>query len=102
MFYAGEIPMRRCGMKRDNSNGITNFTHLAALYRGIYSRVADRLGVDASYVSRVARGERESKQVRAALDSELENIERTFARQNGSHISGKKTGKRSSGASARH
>ena len=78
---------------------------MAALYRGIYSRVADKLGVDPSYVSRVARGERESKQVRAALDSELQNIERTFARQNHNHhghnLSGKKAEKRSSGASAR-
>jgi transcriptional regulator with XRE-family HTH domain len=95
-------------MNRDNQDGITKLTHLAALYRGIYSRVADKLGVDPSYVSRVARGERESAQVRAALDSELKQIEKTFARQNHNHNhnglqrSGKKkTGKRSSGVSAR-
>jgi len=87
-------------MNRDKSNGITQFTHMAALYRGIYSRVADRLGVDPSYVSRVARGERESEKVRAALDSELAQIARTFARHNGN---GKKKlfGRHATGASAR-
>ena len=86
-------------MNRDKSNGITQFTHMAALYRGIYSRVADKLGVDPSYVSRVARGERESEKVRAALDSELAQIARSFARHN-SNSGGKKTG-RPDGASAR-
>jgi transcriptional regulator with XRE-family HTH domain len=43
-------------------------------YRGLYSRVARRLGVDRSYVSRVARGERRSKQVEQALQAELKRI----------------------------
>lgn len=46
------------------------------LYRGLYARVARRLGVDRSYVSRVARGERTSPAVEAALSAELERIER--------------------------
>ena len=46
------------------------------LYRGLYSRVARKLGVDRSYVSRVARGERRSKDIEAALTSELKRIER--------------------------
>ena len=79
---------------------------MAALYRGIYSRVADRLGVDPSYVSRVARGERQSEQVRVALDSELAQIARSFARHNGNgngNGSGKKklSGRPANGASAR-
>lgn len=45
-----------------------------ARYRGLYSRVAKRLGVDRSYVSRVARGERRSKQVETALRVELKRI----------------------------
>ena len=69
-------------MNRDNHDGITKLTHLAALYRGIYSRVADKLGVDPSYVSRVARGERESEKVTAALDSELAHIEKRSAKLN--------------------
>lgn len=46
------------------------------LYRGLYSRVARKLGVDRSYVSRVARGERQSKDIEAALNSEMKRIER--------------------------
>jgi transcriptional regulator with XRE-family HTH domain len=46
------------------------------LYRGLYSRVAQKLGVDRSYVSRVARGERRSQEVEAALQAELKRIER--------------------------
>jgi len=46
------------------------------LYRGLYSRVARGLGVDRSYVSRVARGERSSPEVEAALRAELKRIER--------------------------
>jgi transcriptional regulator with XRE-family HTH domain len=46
------------------------------LYRGLYSRVARKLGVDRSYVSRVARGERRSPDIEAALQAELKRIER--------------------------
>ena len=38
---------------------------------GIYSRVARKLGVHRSYVSRVARGERSSEEIEAALLQEL-------------------------------
>ncbi len=76
-------------MNRDNHDGITRLTHLACLYRGIYSRVADKLGVDPSYVSRVARGERESEKVTSALDSELAHIEKRSAKLSHNH-NGKK------------
>lgn len=46
------------------------------LYRGLYSRVARKLGVDRSYVSRVARGERRSPEIEAALRTEVKRIER--------------------------
>ncbi|MGZ4822448.1 MAG: hypothetical protein ACXVZM_12660 [Terriglobales bacterium] len=42
---------------------------------GLYSRVARKLGLDRSYVSRVARGERQSKEVEAALVQEFKHIE---------------------------
>lgn len=42
---------------------------------GLYTRVARRLGLDRSYVSRVARGERKSAQVESALISEFERAE---------------------------
>jgi hypothetical protein len=44
------------------------------LYRGLYVRVAKRLGVDPSYVSRVARGERYSRHIENALRQEIEEI----------------------------
>ena len=47
-----------------------------SLYRGIYSRVAKELGIDPSYVSRVARGERQSAKVEAALLKEIRRIEK--------------------------
>ncbi len=41
---------------------------------GIYSRIAQRLGVHRTYVSRVARGERQSEAVEKALIDEYKRI----------------------------
>lgn len=49
---------------------------LASLLRGMYGRVARQLHLDPSYVSRVARGERRSELVKAALRRELNKIVR--------------------------
>ena len=46
----------------------------ALLYKGIVSRVAKRLGVSPSFVSRVARGVGSSKRVVNALRAEIERI----------------------------
>jgi transcriptional regulator with XRE-family HTH domain len=59
-----------------NTNKDSNFKRYQ-LYRGLYSRVARKLGVDRSYVSRVARGERSSPAIEAALQAEIKRIERT-------------------------
>jgi hypothetical protein len=60
-------------------------THLESspqkLYRGLYVRIARKLGVDPSYVSRVARGDRHSKQIENALRQALETISRQLGRQ---------------------
>ncbi len=40
-------------------------------YIGLYSGIAKRMGVDASYVSRVANGEYQSEKLRCAFLSEL-------------------------------
>jgi hypothetical protein len=48
--------------------------NLTSLVRGLYSRVARWLRLDPSYVSRVARGERESKLVEDGLERELRKI----------------------------
>lgn len=49
-------------------------TNLASLIRGLYGRVAKQLKVDPSYVSRVARGERQSDAIEASLERELRRI----------------------------
>jgi hypothetical protein len=49
-------------------------TNLASLIRGLYGRVAKQLRVDPSYVSRVARGERQSDVIEASLERELRRI----------------------------
>jgi len=49
-------------------------TNLASLIRGLYGRVARQLKVDPSYVSRVARGERQSHEIEASLERELKRI----------------------------
>jgi transcriptional regulator with XRE-family HTH domain len=46
------------------------------LHVGLYRRVADKLGVDTSYVSRVATGKRKGAKVRRALLEELRKIQR--------------------------
>jgi hypothetical protein len=54
-----------------------NNTHshlLPSLLRGLYARVARQMDVDPSYVSRVARGERRSKEISLALEQEMERV----------------------------
>jgi hypothetical protein len=48
--------------------------NLASIFRGLYIRVAPRLNVDPSYVSRVARGERKSEAVEAEIERETHKI----------------------------
>jgi transcriptional regulator with XRE-family HTH domain len=47
-----------------------------SLHAGIYRRVADQLGVDPSFVSRVARGKREQPKILRAILDELHKIQR--------------------------
>jgi transcriptional regulator with XRE-family HTH domain len=46
------------------------------LHLGLYRRVADKLGIDASYVSRVATGKRAEPKIRQAILDELRKIQR--------------------------
>src|SRR6266700_3012161 len=55
-----------------NKNGNTNLYSLPSLYRGMYNRIAVKIGCDPSYVSRVARGERRSDAVAKALQVEIQ------------------------------
>ena len=59
--------------------------NLASLIRGLYGRVARNLDIDPSYVSRVARGERQSEAIEAALEREMRRIMKLVkANHNGS------------------
>jgi hypothetical protein len=42
--------------------------------RGLFARVAKRLRIDPSYVSRVANGERRSKRISLAIEGELNRM----------------------------
>jgi hypothetical protein len=57
-------------------------------FRGLYARVARKLGVDVSYISRIARGERKSKVAEKALIKEFNKV--VAVMRNGSAQSGKK------------
>jgi transcriptional regulator with XRE-family HTH domain len=46
------------------------------LHAGVYRRVADKLGVDPSYVSRVAAGKRKGPDIQRAVVDELCKIQR--------------------------
>lgn len=67
----------RMGTNGDKKNtSINPVLNRHQLYRGIYSRVAKQLGIDRSYVSRVASGERKSEKVQKALMRELQRVEK--------------------------
>ena len=68
-------------MYRDNSSTTVNpKMSPQALYRGLYVRIARKLGVDPSYVSRVARGDRRSSEVENALSQAQDEINRRLGR----------------------
>jgi hypothetical protein len=64
------------GSRKDGS---TTLYSLPSLYRGMYNRIAAKVGCDPSYVSRVARGERRSNEIAKALQVE---IQKTWALAN--------------------
>lgn len=82
---------RKGVMYHDNAS--THFDLIARspqmLYHGLYVRVARKVGVDPSYVSRVARGERRSSEIQAALSQEIQQISRKLE----SGVSAKRAGK---------
>jgi hypothetical protein len=48
--------------------------NFASMIKGMYGRVARKINVDPSYVSRVARGKRRSDRIEASLERELRKI----------------------------
>jgi hypothetical protein len=61
-------------MTRDKRDVSTTPYNFASLVRGLYGRVARQLDLDPSYVSRVARGERQSEVIESALEREMKRI----------------------------
>jgi hypothetical protein len=54
-----------------NNSVTAQCARAVSLFRGLYARVAYKLGVDVSYISRIARGERKSKVAEIALMKEF-------------------------------
>jgi transcriptional regulator with XRE-family HTH domain len=62
------------GSRSAHGNGAHRVANLVSEYRGIYNRIAAQMGVDPSYVSRIARGERNNEPVRLALLKEVNRL----------------------------
>ncbi|MBZ5662260.1 MAG: hypothetical protein LAO08_17810 [Acidobacteriia bacterium] len=75
--------------------------NLTSFIRGLYGRVALQVGVDPSYVSRVASSERRSKVVEAGLRRELNKIVNGFEKQRAGTAQNKARKKRTSGGRAK-
>jgi hypothetical protein len=78
----------------ENTKNLPDLQCLPSLCRGLYNRVAQKLGCDPSYVSRVARGERSSKAVSEALRAEISWAMANIGFENGS-------GKKANGANGK-
>ncbi len=52
----------------------STISDLLAGYRGVYARVAARLGVDASYISRIADGSRSNPTIQKVLIEEIQAL----------------------------
>ena len=59
----------------DHAAKLQKLKHYIESLCGIYSRIARRLGVDRTYVSRVAKGERRSPEVEEALVHEFDRTQ---------------------------
>ena len=58
--------------QKNRAAKLQKLKHYVESLCGIYSRIAKRLGVDRTYVSRVAKGERHSPEIEAALVQEFD------------------------------
>jgi transcriptional regulator with XRE-family HTH domain len=63
--------MRSTRVATDNNSNVAT---LVSEYRGLYNRIARLTGVDPSYVSRIARGERTNLTVKLALLKEINRL----------------------------
>lgn len=68
--------MREKFTSQSSRDKIKRLNELIETVCGIYARIANRLGVHRSFVSRVARGERQSESVQNALLVEYDRLNR--------------------------
>jgi len=71
-IFITRTPMNLQDNNQSPLNQSPDLRCLPSLCRGIYNRVAQKVGCDPSYVSRVARGERNSEAVSEALRAEIQ------------------------------
>ena len=57
-----------------NKSATAQCARAVSLFRGLYARVARNLGVDVSYISRIARGQRKSRLADKALEKEFYRV----------------------------
>ena len=69
---ARENPQRMDSLSNKKLNRLNRLVETLC---GIYTRVARRFGVDRSFVSRVARGQRRSKLIEDALLAEYDRVQ---------------------------
>ncbi len=60
----------------ESGDNILKLIRWHRLFDGLFKRVAKKSGVDPSYVSRVARGDRRSDLIMIALRKEIHRLER--------------------------
>ena len=65
--------------KKRSKSDVRKINRFVQSLCGLYSRIARRLGVDRSYVSRVAKGERRSPQIEQALTNEFDRLQENEA-----------------------
>jgi predicted XRE-type DNA-binding protein len=69
----------KIAMTRDKQAAkLQKLKHYVESLCGIYSRIARRLGVDRTYVSRVVKGERHSPEIEAALVQEFDRSQQNI------------------------
>jgi hypothetical protein len=71
-----------------NKSATAQCAMAVSFFRGLYARVGHKLGIDPSYISRIARGERQSKVIAKALAQEFNKA--VAIMRNGSGRSSKK------------
>jgi hypothetical protein len=75
-----------------NKSATAQCARAVSLLRGLYARVGLGLGVDVSYISRIARGERKSEVAEKAINREFRRVLALIG--NGSARSGKNGSRR--------